>query len=258
MRREKLQEKLFEEHGVLLQFNKYMFSNNGIGECDVLRTAHEWLSINDDRGFAIKGYDMRHHLKHYTGIYPCEHPYKDSYVLVYSATHNVIIHIDTDPADINTAVKNNRMDISYLRTLHRCLVGKAILFVIVSLYDEDTKIAEIAPSLCESCKKLGLVVSNNIFKNLSSLKAWWQSIEEKNEDIRKLVNKSNEETDLTEDLIKSILEFMIGVTTFDVPSFTKSPRFQNRTIHKDNQLVMLHPECHYFSTSMQQLSVNVL
>jgi len=96
---------------------------------------------------------------------------------------------------------------------------------------------------CDICKVLGLVVPKNVFKSVASLKTWWESLEAKYLNVTEQVNSSEKKTsDLTDDLLKSIIEFMIGVTSFNVSDFAKSPRFESTTTKNDKQLVMSHPK----------------
>jgi len=253
-KREDLQELLFKSHEPLLGFKKYSFSNNQQDECKVLKTAHEWLNKNNDDGFAIKGYDMKQHLKHFTVDYKDKNPYNDSYVLIYSDKYNVILHVDTHPKDINTAIRNNRSYIRYLRTLHQCLVERAIIFLPVILCDESS-IDEVSSVRCDSCEELGLVVPKKTFEELSSLENWWITTEENNKEISEVVNQTNQKGDVTNDLLKSIIGYMIGVTLFDLPNFNKNPRFKNQSGNKEENLKMLQPEYHDIISYMKQIVI---
>jgi len=252
VKREKLQDYLFKNHKVLLEFSKYSFSEEKKIECNVLRSAHAWLKSNNDDGFVIKGYDMKHHLKQLTVEFNDESAYRDSFILVYSVKHNLILHVDTDPTDINAAIINNRTNIRYFRTLHQCLIGKAFLFLPVTLLDVTTNINN-APFSCESCEELGLVVPKVNFEKIPLLHEWWQNIERNNREIRQLVNLSKQRENVKRDFLKSIIGFMIGVTSFNYPVSTDNPRFKSSLENEDlkNKLTMIHPNAQDIKTLIE-------
>jgi len=156
---------------------------------------------------------------------------------------NVILHIDTEPVDINAAILNNRTDLRYLRTLHNCLIGKSILYLPVTLCDNASP-ADVKNDLCEKCQELGLIVSKDTFRNKTSFETWWQSVETLKE-TSQLVNKSNKEAVNASVFLASIIGFMVGVASFDdVPGFPKNPRFKDVYGNNEKTLRMLLPDHH--------------
>jgi len=235
-KREDIHEVLFEKNEALLEVRKYNFSSKGNVECAVLRTLHEWLESNNDGGFAIKGYDVKQHLKHFTRDYSNENPYNDSYVLVYSLKYNLILHIDTNPTDLNEAIRRNVANIRYLRTMHHCLIGYTFHYCPITLYENDTNIE----SICAKCKGDGLISLKSNFENLSLVQTWWKRTKEENNNIKE--NQSNQNENIMNDLIKSIIGFMIGITSFKGLHTNNHPRFHLPTKNNIENLTMVHPE----------------
>jgi len=232
---EKFKGKVFQNHMSLLDCKILSFSNAEMIKCKVIENCDNLLQ-NDD-GFVIRGYDAKKHLQFSSDNFNDETPYKDSYVLLCLVKHNTIILIDTNPTDINKALINNRTYIRYLRKLHPCLNGRAILFLSVVLWNEK--------AICDDCEDLELIVSKNKFENPVFLKRWLEETKNKikdEDDFKDLFNQSSTNKDISVNLKKGILEFVIGVTSFSSPFSTNNFRYLIEEGNIEINLTMLHPE----------------
>jgi len=233
---EEFKGKIFQKHMSLLDCKILSFSNKERVECKVIENCDNLLQ--DDDGFVIRGYDAKKHLQFSADNFNDETPYKDSYVLLCLVKHNTVILIDTNPTDINKALTNNRTYIRYLRKLHPCLNGRAILFLSVVLWEEKT--------ICGSCEELELIVSKMEFEDPTFLKRWLEGtkerISEEEEAFEDLFSQSNSNDDVSNPLKKGIMEFVLGVTSFNSPFSTNNLRYAMDEENTQINLTMVYPE----------------
>lgn len=126
--------------------------------------------------------------------------------MVYSSNHNVILHIDTDPTtNINIAIRNNRINIRYLRTLHHCLIGKYLVFIPIIIFDKTKKIEN---QICNHCEELQLIVSKYTFTDIDRLQEWWKNTETYVEELIHIERKPNHADDIADEFLNEIDSFL--------------------------------------------------
>jgi len=196
--------------GKIEQNEKYDILNNEYKKkCNILKIFDRWLKKNNDKGFAIKGYDPKTHLQSLTVDYVYDNldeRYKNSYILVYSSKHNTIIHIDTDPTvQINIAIRNNRTNIRYLRTLHQDLIGRFLVFVPITLLQINGNESQ---NLCEHCIDLKLILEKRNLETIDLLEEWWKDIELRIKEIEEVISKPIEMSSISNRILSDINDFM--------------------------------------------------
>lgn len=233
----KIQETYFTNYPTLKTTTTYDLSQDAVNrKCSILWSLHEWLHLNNDKGFLIKGYDVNKHFQLFTQGCMDNQSNAESCITLYSEKQNTILHIQIATGNILDSLVDNNRKIKYFRSLHTSSLNKSIVHIPVVLYDSIVHASQIK-KVCQECVTLQLVVPCSAFEDQRKIEEWWGDINNTIEGMKYELTKTSTEG-ISSSLLSNIISFM-ALADFNLPSYTNFPKTQSQELTK---LIMVSPE----------------
>ena len=219
-------------------FNRYFKRLNIIkipSEKDVItETLSNWC-INGSakgKGFVVNGYDIIDHCNFF-GVSKKSlselfniNSLEDASLryMAFSKEKDVLLNIRVERKLTDEVIENSVSDIKLLACLYKQeLQDSGVRLIAVTAVKQQ--ITETP--LCADCE--AYVINENILKNFSLLKSWWEKIEANSGNIR--TQKSNVSLNIYEILSSKLLAFMALTTANNLPDFSLHPNQQVAQTH---------------------------